>query len=382
MERVLTPSIDPKKEHLNREPDELVSRGEINPTNAVRNAQRLLRRLYELGLSFEKDESTVTVKNFAPAKVWRKKDSDRDEFVREIAFSFDEIEIPHEGGDFGGELVHSSTGRTFGSSNYTIEGKTTDGHAIILERELKEGYSDYAVYITTQVDLDGKYPLSLEPLGDFRRAGFQFDFTNNPESRRLLTELVKNRRVPAEMVPENLMAQSLVIGHKDDDGIDFQLRLCLQNPNPESYSKCYEVEIYYGPASVKNSPDTVEIVPESHWQEDEGHFCMVPDSSYPLVPVDLKRAKSLKMKIKFTDDKPPTTDLDFLQNLPLSFDGSNQWYTAHRYNNGEVFLLHRPDWGKNCAKLLYHELSRRPIAAKSIFNASRQIQEIKEKLEQ
>ena len=120
----------------------------------------------------------------------------------------------------------------------------------------------------------------------------------------------------------------------------------------------------------KNPEYTTEISPESIWQENERHFCMIGknDTSFPLIPLDISRIASLTVRIH---RQSTATDIasELLADLPISIDGANQWFAKGSSEKGEVELLFKPEWGENNTRLVYRKSSKQRISPKEIHSA-------------
>jgi len=217
-------------------------------------------------------------------------------------------------------------------------------------------------------------------LGDlppnFTSVGFSYDFSRNPQLKNRLSAVAR-KRIPVEVVSGH--ERSLVIGQDTPEGIKTRISLNLQNPNPQNHLKCYEVEVFSG--GNKNSPNTPQIAPETIWQAQENHYCMVDGKSYPLVPIELDKISKLTMEISYHGDTPQVM-FDLLGNFPLSIDWTNQWYasTGRPFEIGNVVLLFKPEWGDENAALTYRQDSSKRISANAIHSAVIQLSTLKKDL--
>ena len=146
--------------------------------------------------------------------------------------------------------------------------------ALVLDAKLQKGRHRMKMHLAVNTVTGVEYELTmatttqLEPASSFslrdlplplKSAGFQYDFRQNPQSREMLAELAR-LRLPTMVFPGDIYYRSLLVGHESPEGFDANLRVYLQNPNPQNHLKCYEVELFRG--QEKNLPITTEVAPE------------------------------------------------------------------------------------------------------------------------
>ena len=119
---------------------------------------------------------------------------------------------------------------------------------------------------------------------------------------------------------------------------DVTLMLHLQDPQAD-YLKCYEVELF-NQAKQKNLPETGTVVPESFWQAEEDHFCMVPKDSFPLIPISPNRVSRLTINLT-SSVRHPKRLLPLLGDIPVS--KATRFYAHSKQDNGELSLELKPE---------------------------------------
>lgn len=210
--------------------------------------------------------------------------------------------------------------------------------------------SEYHLYLSLPLSLSISNPITINHLSAmFNRFGFQYDLTE-PGLRERLAPL-DYLRVPAEIVNYGRSGRSTLRGRVESAGIKTLINLYLQDSNPEKALNCYEVEIDDGSGSF--SAKTAELAPESIWQVNERHYCMIGENGYPFFPVPLERMSELAMVISHDGASPDS--LKPLGDVPLSFDGSNQWFASGSLGHGSLELLFKPTWEQSNAALVFHQ---------------------------
>jgi len=354
------------------DPPELTKDKKIHRGNASRSAQRLFRGLDALGLQFtEQYKVTGTDLPLLPK-------SSRGEYNIVLLESI--AEIPHAilFPLDRNELILDSTHDWKGNSFYSIEANIDyNSHPFRMFMDVEpKGYEKFRLSLVTSTHIPQEREISLDLLPlDFRSVGFRYDFLRNPEHRKRLSEFYE-RRLDMDMVSGDPRTQSAMFGRQTPNGITAVSRLYLQTPNPNRYLKCYEVELFgeeSGQGRKRFLDSTEEIVPESHWQEDERHYCMTGDketSTYPLFPIEeLDLVSTLSMEIHYDDKSDdPTLVHELLRGFPLSI-GTNQWYATGYLGDGNVELLSKPEWGYDNARLVYHQKAKKRITPKEIHSA-------------
>ena len=250
---------------------------------------------------------------------------------------------------------------------------------LVMCKEPKEQFPyELSLVMLTKIPKDQEVSLDLLPL-NFRSVGFSYDFLRNPNHRERISEFYE-RRVNMDMVSGDPSKKSAIIGRQTPNGINAVSRLHLQIPNPFRHLKCYEVELFglgVGQGRKRFLDNTEEIVPESHWQEEERHYCMTGDKetlTYPLFPIkELGQISTLSMAIAFDGNEYNQSVHSLLQGLPLTIDGTNRWYATgylgDGYSAGNVELLLKPEWGEDNTKLVYRQKAKKRISPKEIRNA-------------
>lgn len=221
--------------------------------------------------------------------------------------------------------------------------------------------------IPTHIPQGREVSLDTLPL-NFRSVGFTYDLAHYPQHRDILSAIAQ-KRIPAQVLESDRSHTSSVKGHETPEGINTIIHLYLQDPSPQSFLKCYEVELSALDGKI-NPDNTEEIVPESHWQEEENHYCMIgaANTSFPLVPVGIDKIARLELRIHYQDTSPDTTS-ELLGDLPISIDGRNQWFAEGCFEKGKVELSHKPEWGENNAAFVYRQTSSKRISPKEIHAA-------------
>ena len=208
----------------------------------------------------------------------------------------------------------------------------------------------------TRAHLDAKPPLLTDALlPQFSYFGFSYDLTKDEQAKEMLSAIA-GRRVPAEMMPKT--SRSTVTGEVQEDHFNFGVQVYLQDPDPKSHLTCYEVEMF-SPEGQKNIPQTTELVPESLWQEEENHYCMIGEDGFPLIPVDLARAGRFSFGIRSKASLSIVADL--MRGLPLSTHEDNVWFAGRTFSNGKMEILFNPAWEENNLALVYNLTSKKRI---------------------
>ncbi len=113
----------------------------------------------------------------------------------------------------------------------------------------------------------------------------------------------------------------------------------FQNHNPRNRLTCYDVKLFgsYMP--------TNEVVAEARWQPEQHHFCITGLDSFPVVPMPLSHFAKLRLNADYYDASPDVV-YDVLGDLPISFNGSNEWYAERLLGRGTLRLKHKADGNK------------------------------------
>lgn len=275
-------------------------------------------------------------------------------FQLQTAFAYATVDTPtrREFANGNDDLISSTTTAACSTSYYLVKGTiSTSGHRLRLFLHATPQQKEvYRIRLTLPFEIQPS-PLFIGDLPSyFTAVGFRHGFTD--ERVREGFAGAAAYRLPSAVVDAE--QRSIVTGKETSEGIDTFVRLYLQEPREERHLDCYEVEIFAG--EQKNTPLTKEVVPDSIWQPQENHYCMIGEDGYPFLPVELERVAHLTMHIAHSGRRSTLTDL--LGAVPLTFDGGNQWYAAGQLGKGSIELLHMPAWKKNTA-LVYHETSQR-----------------------
>jgi len=86
---------------------------------------------------------------------------------------------------------------------------------------------------------------------------------------------------------------------------------------------------------------------------------MIGENGYPFFPVPLERMSDLSMVITHVGTSPDS--LKLLGDVPLSLNGSNQWFASGSLGHGSLELLFKPTWEQSNAALVFHQDSRSRI---------------------
>jgi len=356
-------------------PPKLTENGKIHRDNAERSAQSLLQELDSLGLRLT-EQHKVTVKDF-PLVTTPGKHNIVPAWIVEIPYV---ILSPLDFDNFDNkELILDSAPEWIYNRFYSIDANMDYGiQPLSMYMEVEpEDYEPYKLILAMPTHIPQEREISLDMLPlDFRSVGFRYDFRRNPMHRERISEFYEGR-VDMDMVSGGRSEKSRIFGSKTPNGIDAISTLFLQTPNPSSHLKCYEVELFgtkVGQGRERFLDNTEEIVPESHWQEDEAHYCMTGDKetlTYPLFPIEeLGRISTLSMVIHYNGkNDDPKRIYRLLQGFPLSIDGTNQWYATGYLEGGRVELLVKPEWGEDNARLVYRQQSKKRILPEEIHAA-------------
>ena len=201
---------------------------------------------------------------------------------------------------------------------------------------------------------------------DFTTAAFSYDFVRSPEHRNRLSAIAQ-KRVPAKVVRGGTAR-----GEITPTGVDTQIQLNLQNSNPAKHLRCYEVEIFAGGITegvITNVPQETmaRVAPKAIWQPKENHYCEIGES-FSFIPVELNEMSRLKMEIN-GEHISPKVMADLLSDLPLSIDGTNQWYVETANLEESLGLFFKPEWGEKNAALVFNKVSSKRISPKQIHGA-------------
>jgi|SRR3989344_1825883 len=211
--------------------------------------------------------------------------------------------------------------------------------------------------------------LTDEFLPDFTQFFTTYHIQGN-EAQQEIATLLHQRRIPAEAIPADSRGRSLVSGKGIGSVFDMNVRLFLQDPNPNSYSKCYEVELApeeAAPGENTFHPNTTDFVPDAKWQANENHFCMT-GVDYPFIPPIPGVIGRLRLSINSVAQDSQIVDL--LRGIPLSWDGTNTWFTKKSRDDETVEVIHQSDWGQDKLAFTSHIQSENWISPLRIRQAA------------
>lgn len=347
----------------------------IHTGNARRSAFRLLKGLDDLGAQIS--EPKISIINIP---VRREKQLDETWSITRSTASISTgiphaIESPLVQREGKMDVVSNVHMKWVGNSAYYVSADVlldNQSFHILSGVEPKVSRS-YSLSIATSTELPSNKELLLESLPTiFNSIGFLYDLKDNPQHKERLSAVAR-KRIPAEIVQRD--RRSSAIGLETPEGIDASIRLFLQNPNPQNFLKCYEVEIFS--EGTKNSPNTPKVAPETIWQPKENHYCMAEGDSYPFVPIEIDKLSRLAMTVRYAGDSPQAM-FDLLGDLPLSMNWANQWYaTTGDSQMDSLGILYKPEWGKGNARFVYRKTSSERITPQDIRNILTQMNAVK-----
>jgi len=222
--------------------------------------------------------------------------------------------------------------------------------------------------------------------------GFVYDFRRTPLAREKLSSIA-GIEIPAKHFSDLASRRSSVIGQSARYGIKASIRVHLQDESPQ-FLDCYEVEIFET-AGSKFRQDTPKIVEKAKYQDWQNHFCIVPNhnGSFPLLPVnvsgkskdeswsDYQRRKVAKLLFA-ADYKGNSLDTfaEFVEGLPLSIDGRNQWFAKWRIREGSLDVIFNPEWQNHNTVLVYHKRSSQEFSPEHVYNVVQEMDSIRHEL--
>ena len=356
--------------------EETIIPKKIRVDTAKRSVDRLLTSLHALGA--EELRGYFKLYDAPPFKRTYFAENNTTENVQFLLGASDAT-IPDQGPSGSGELVVDSPvdyaicySTLFIDATLSFNGQPVRMHTAhkLADRD------NYRINLVmpTAIPMNKEVLLESLPSG-FTTVAFAYDFTRNPKFRERLSA-VTGRRVPAEIVGEDY-PRSNVKGEITSGGIDTQIQLTLQNPNPDNHLKCYEVEIF--DRGNKNVPQTTDVAPETIWQPKENHFCMAGGESYPFIPVRLSEIARLKMEINCEENSPKII-AELISDLPLSIDGTNQWCVKTKKAGESLGLFFKPEWGENNTTLVFSKVSSKRIFPKEIHSALVKMDQLRKSL--
>lgn len=196
------------------------------------------------------------------------------------------------------------------------------------------------IVASSKMRLDSPLLLEQLPFVPFE-IGVVYSSLKDPLAAELL-DGIAGSRIPAFRISGHpYLNRSKVVGHGTRNRLDMHITLYLQDEDRENYLRCYEVELFT--RKNKNPGFTTAVVPESEWQPEENHYCMIDTGSFPLIPADLARVATLKMSINY-DGSSKEGMRDLVGNFPLSASGKNQWYAKFHDRTGTLTVMHSPAW--------------------------------------
>lgn len=247
-----------------------------------------------------------------------------------------------------------------GPGSQVVEYETTLGDELTyrVETTARLGENEFGVAISfsdngsnlvidRQIEANLQYPILARHLRNFSTMVASYDLTQD-SGAKLALDKVAGSKVPADMLRER---KTRVEGIVAPNGIEAMVSMFMRDPNPEKALRCYEVEIN----NLNNSdPLLGKMVPSSVYQPHEWHFCMT-GNEYPLIPVDLNEVSKLTVLINTASRYCGTIHrkisvpnlVSVAGELPLSVDGTNQWYVADDMKRGRIALMGAPKWKGN-----------------------------------
>lgn len=336
--------------------EDLIRDPRIYPSKTKRSADRLFIGLKKLGLdfteSYEMGIINMPSREFGPIK------ENRANF--KILLYGLSLPIPSSSyGSNGGDLVDDYTPGGIGFSGYSIDAIMLIDEQIInthLSVTPRINEHKLILHYPTKLDLHGPTLLTSLPQS-FTSIGVRYELSN-PNVKDFLSTIAQSR-ISSSYVDSKI--RSLVEGQKTQKGYHTGVRLNLQDPSP-NYSDCYEAEVFSNGKKI----DSTRLVPEAVWQENQNHYCInKPD--IPRIPVTMDEVSILSLIIDYNGNSSILNDL--FGDLPLSFDGTNQWFAKRSFVRGDLELLFKPEWGENNTSLVYTQHSEKRITPKQIYEA-------------
>ena len=337
--------------------ERLVDDPRIYPSRAKRSASRLLTGLDKLGLSF--DGADGTIENLPP----RVRVVIGENHFKDFILAFSPTGVPFATTGYNDQgLIHDSYQNILSNSNYTVEA-LTNNHGQPLRMHLQvspkaDTYTDtYKLALVTPFALNAE-PILLESLPQyFTSVGFQYNLSD-PEVRDYLSDIAQTR-ISSSFV--NSERRSIGQGKKTSNGFDTSVHLYLQDAG-SAYSDCYEAEAFSNGEKI----DPTTLFPEAEWQERQNHHC-INKQSVPRIPANMNEVSRLTMFIDYNGNSSVLHDL--FGDLPLSIDGTDQWYAKRPFVRGSLELFFKPKWGENNTALVYRQESQKRITPKQIYEA-------------
>lgn len=190
-------------------------------------------------------------------------------------------------------------------------------------------------------------------LFDSDTIGFQYNLNQNTDAKERLIDMVQ-KGVPVESIPDErkrFLRSSSVIWDKTLDGYNVHVRLYLQEPNPNEHIQFYAIRPYL--INRENDPAK------------SPNAVVITDGKYPLIPVKLHNVFKFGMVVDYEGENPQVVhDLG----LPLSIDGTNQWYAAKKLKKWDkVEIFYDPKRVANNVSIVYRATSLRLITANQIY---------------
>ena len=282
---------------------------------------------------------------------------------------------------YGDKLIRLSSSESISSPTFTQDAVMTKGSERIglhiLDQE-DPGIKKLTLVQEFRLKPEREILLSQIP-PNFEEIALKYDFTKNPNAQDQMRQLAE-KRIPADIVPSDLTYRSAIIGLKDISGYRVNHRLYLQNPNPSDHLRCYEVEVFDN--RVKNIPETLELSPESIWQDSENHYCLADSDTFPFIPFDLSKAASFTMRIR-AKEALNSQVRSLIGDIPLSIDGSNEWYAVCKIdNNASISILHTPSWRRDGVKLVYKKNLKGDLTSHAILDGVKSLKQVRSHLKE
>jgi len=348
----------------------------IPPSKAIRGTQRLSNGLKKSG--FDLTGVTYDINNLPPSSIFEIEDE------HEEVPGWERIHTFRETFAFG--LPEKN--RPYIIDGFNIDELIQDSHTEILPRnyisndsvDMKIGGQPINMFLYVSPKDRDPYKLTMvlnasistnqfligELPGFFTSIGFNYDLSDS-KIRDYMSNFAE-RRLPVEIYQKR--NRSMFTGPETKDGIEATIRINFQDPNPDDYLKCYEVEITSANGEIF-SPNTPDVVTEAFWQENEKHYCMTDRfGTYPFIPPDkIEDISKFKMVIKYYGNSPNVMS-ELLHDVPLSIDGTNQWHAGTPFGNGKLEIMFKPQWGEENTALVYTQDSAKRITPNQMYKAA------------
>lgn len=349
---------------------EILENKPIRRYNAVRSGQRLVAGLQKLGFRIKKVEGEID--RLPTQKI---------EKIAEDTYSFEQLgtirslDVPRSASNNYGDhdiILDNSYHMTMVNSvrfDFELEFEDQLFRAYLLH-ENSSPDDPHKLIVASYFAYQPQGIVSVDFLPDFTYFGLKYDLIEGQNTQDLKD--LSDRRIPRE-----ILSRGTFTGKEVDPGFDSRISLTLQDSNLLHSCQCYEVELYSG--NQKNIPQTSHVVPESRWQENQRHYCMTGNDSYPFFPMNIEEMSRLTMFVSFEGSSTPNL-LAHFHDLPLSLDGKNQWFIGRKTGNNVLEVLQKPSWGENNLAIVSHHERNRRFSAQSVLAAAEEILSVRSSL--